>query len=131
MTLYIDEMARLGIYLDNLSTRLVHSESDSLVIFLAQGDHPYLRWNERMQRYFKYVEHQSFHRYFAHPQLEDLFKFLQKNEVSDVSPTTRCMRRNIVKHSSLGEKYAQKSCRFNFTWQEEVECSPVILEDVF
>lgn len=85
----IDDMDRLGIYLNNLEDKLSHPKSGLFARIKRICGHPYINWKPHMVWFLHALEVRRPHRRFGHPPADKLINPLPHSKITDVGPETR------------------------------------------
>lgn len=129
--LSIDDMDRLGIFLQNLDNVLVHRDYGEPAEVTRVNGHPYLQWNTEITSYFTFPELKRLHRCFGHSHVDKLVKVLKRSEMSTITPETRKTLDKIERLCAACQGYAQRPRRFKFTLRDDVEFNHNIYVDIF
>lgn len=129
--LSIDDMDRLGIYLNNLKDQLVHQDTALVAKVQRKRGHPFILWDPHISCMLTNTELHRLHRRFGHPSADKLMKLLQRAELPDVGPETRKVLEKIERSCEPCQIYAQKPRRFKFTLREDKDFNHSIYADVF
>lgn len=116
----IDDMDRLGIYMQNLDNFLIHRDSGETAKIARVNSHPYLQRNTKIASYFTFPELRRLHRHFGHPHVDKLVNVLKRLKVSTITPETRKMLEKIERSCAACQEYAQRLRRFKFTLRDDV-----------
>lgn len=127
----IDDMDRLGVYLNNLENVLVHSKTGSKVPITRVRGHPFVQWNSFSSCHLTEIELRRLHRRFGHPSTEKLLNILHRAEIADIGPNTRKILSNIERTCGPCQTYAQRPRRFKFTLRDDKEFNHTIYADIF
>ena len=129
--LCINDMDRLGIYLDNLDNAVVHKKSGENMSIYRLGSHPFLLWNPKIHCFFTSMELRRLHRRFGHPHADKLYNLLKRAKPADANEDTRANLERITKHCSQCQIHGQKPRRFKFTLRkEDVDFNHIIYADI-
>lgn len=128
--LSIDDMDRLGIYLQNLDNVLVHRNSGKKANIVRLDAHPYLHWNFLIFSHFTYAKLWRLHRQFGHPHDHQLANVLKRAEISTVTTDTKSMLEKIERSFALFQEYAQHPRHFRFTLRNDVDFKQNIYIDI-
>lgn len=131
MLLSIDDIKRLGLYLNTICNKLEHRKCSVSAKIVCIWRHPYLRWQELIQCFFTYTELRRLHRGFKDPSANMLFNLLSRAKLSDMDTDNRQMLLTIERLCALCLAYAQHLHRFRFTFQKGADFSRSIYVDMF
>lgn len=112
--LSIDDIDRLSILLENLSTFLIYTRTGMKAPTTRVNGHPFLQGNSYLSCMLTSVDRHHLHRRFGQPSTEKLMNLLNRSEVYEIGPDTRKILNTIERACYGCQRYAQKPCRFKF-----------------
>lgn len=124
--LSIDDMGRLGIYLNNLTNKLEHPKSGEKADITRTHGHPFVLWNTTIRCFFPDMGLKRLHRRFGHPSTDKLMNLLRRSGLNDVDANTRRTLTKIDRSFKPCQIYAQKPRRFKFTLRYDKELNHTI-----
>ncbi len=114
--LCLQDMDRLGIYLNNLRDHIVMRNGSTVTIVRFHG-HPFLIWGPKSVNYLTDTELRQLHRRFGHPSANRLVRTLEKAGYND--PEHRQILQRITKFCTFCQKHSRSPGRFKFTLKDE------------
>ena len=109
--LCIEDMDRLGFYLNNLTDQAIRLDGFTVPIQRIYG-HPFLVWGPDSISYLTEPELRQLHRRFGHPAVDRLTKILERAGHDD--PSHRFLIRQITKFCHYCQKHAKAPARYKF-----------------
>ena len=128
--LCIQDMDRLGIYLNNLKDQVVLRDGSTVPIIRLHG-HPFLIWGPPSINYLTDTELRQLHRRFGHPSANRLVRTLEKAGYN--GPEHRTVLQRITEFCEFCQKHSRSPGRFKFTLKDEDNAyfNHTIVIDVF
>lgn len=83
--LSVDNMNRLGLYLQNLDNALIHRDTGNQSQIICHGGHPFVQWDAQVQTNFTFNKLQSLHQHSRHPHVDKLFNQLTRGNLKEVN----------------------------------------------
>lgn len=127
----IDDMDRLGIYLNNLENALIQPKAGQKASVNRVNGHPFLRWNPLISCLFTTAELRRLYRRFGHPSTEKLMNILERAGTQDIGPDKKKFVAEIERTSVPCKTYEQKPRRFKFTLRNDKEFNNTVYADIF
>lgn len=131
LLLSLYDMDRLGLYYNNTSDQLIHSETGQSVRVDRCHGHAFLTWNPITECMFTYNDLKRLHRRFGHPTVEKLMNLLRRADVDRVGDDTRKALTEITRSCDPCQRYAQPPRRFKFTLRDEKFFNQSLYVDIF
>lgn len=104
--LSLQDMDRLGIYIDNLSNEVVHKNTNGRAEVTRQWVHAFITWNHFILCHITEQELRNLHRRFGHHSVQKVNNVLKRATANKMGKHTYRILRQIQKHC----KYFQKFC---------------------
>ena len=129
--LSIEDMDRIGLYLNNLYDKLIHPASGQDAVVVRGNGHPFVLSDTHVSCMLTDVELRRLHKPFGHRSTDKLTKLLEKSEIDNIDTDTRRALANIERSCGPSQTYAQKPRRFKFTLRDDNDFNHTVYTDVF
>ena len=114
--LCLQDMDRLGIYLNNLKDQVIMRDGVAVPI-VRLNEHPFLIWGPPSVNYLTNIELRQLHRRFGHSSVNRLIRTLERAGYNDHKH--RHMLQRITEFCTFCQKHSRSPGRFRFTLKDE------------